>query len=126
MIFLGHFSEFSCIVSPTVCQASLVSVVEWNCSNSGCLLIFNSVGFTLHNLASTYLQQRKFEEAQSCYEVFSFDGTQKIRVWLTENFHEISPGFTVEQLILVCIFCDYFLFFWTFLKGLGQWFLSPS
>jgi tetratricopeptide (TPR) repeat protein len=37
-----------------------------------------SVGFTLHNLASTYLQQRKFEEAQSCYEVFSFDGTQKI------------------------------------------------
>jgi hypothetical protein len=78
MILLGHFSEFNWIVSPTVCQASLVGLVEWNCSNSGCLLIFNSVGFTLHNLASTYLQQRKFEEAQSCYEVFSFDGTQKI------------------------------------------------
>lgn len=78
MILLGHFSEFNWIVSPTVCQASLVGLVEWNCSNSGCLLIFNSVGFTLHNLASTYLQQRKFEEARSCYEVFSFDGTQKI------------------------------------------------
>lgn len=78
MILLGHFSKFNWIVSPTVCQASLVSLVEWNCSNSGCLLIFNSVGFTLHNLASTYLQQRKFEEARSCYEVFSFDGTQKI------------------------------------------------
>jgi hypothetical protein len=30
---------------------------------------FYSVGFALHNLAGTYLQQHNYEQARVCYEV---------------------------------------------------------
>ena len=33
------------------------------------LVWIHSVGFTLHNLAGTYLQQHNYEQARLCYEV---------------------------------------------------------